>query len=74
MAFGGLLGSGNDITIMYGIGWRGTWAGGTYFKDVIWGTGDASCYVGYSYIILEWNDSNGDTAPQTNEVVFRIGR
>ena len=74
MTFGGLTGSGNDITIMYGIGWRGTWAGGIYFKDVIWGTGDASYYVGYSYIILEWNDSNGDTAPQANEVVFRIGR
>jgi len=74
MTFGGLTGSGNDITIMYGIGWRGTWAGGVYFKDVIWGTGDASYYVGYSYIILEWNDANGDTAPQANEVVFRIGR
>jgi len=72
----GLLGDSNDILIIYGISWKGTWGAGIYFKDVIYGTGDWSNpfqYVGYNYIILEWYDFDNNGLPIANELSFKAG-
>jgi len=64
-------GTGNDVLIIYGITWRGTWAGGIYYKDMFWGQlglYGSHFFVGYDYIILQWTDTNGDTYPTSNEL------
>ena len=60
----------NDILIIYGISWRGTWAGGIYFKEVLWGSSATWMHIGWNYAILTWNDTNGDTYPTANEISF----
>jgi len=58
-----LTGDKNEIMIIYGITWRGTWAGGIYFKNVIWKGWYAQDMVGYNYVIVRWTDSDNDGAP-----------
>ena len=72
----GLAGFFNDVIIMYGINWRGTWGAGIYFKDLIWGTGAWSNpyqFVGYNYVILYWEDSNNDAIPDGAEITLAAG-
>jgi len=56
----------NIIVIMYGFGWKGTWAAGIYFKEVILKNLNAysdNCYV------YHWVDSSSqDGVPQSSEV------
>jgi hypothetical protein len=61
-------GTGDDVLIVYGITWRGTWAGGIYYKDVLWETAESEYFAGFNYVILQWTDSNGDTYPTSNEL------
>lgn len=56
----------NLFVIMYGFGWRGTWAGGIYFKEVIshnFNDYSEDCYV------FHWiDDSAQDGIPQSSEI------
>jgi len=58
-------GSGNMVFIIYGYGWKGTFAGGKFFKFVMYpniGSYTASHYV------YKWNDSNNDGFVDMNEI------
>jgi len=66
---------GNTIFIIYGLTWKGTWAAGVYFKDVIYpdimqnpAKYDGSYFVGIWYDIA---DQQGylDGVPQLGEVI-----
>ena len=51
---------------MYGVGWKGTWASGIYFKEVISQNLD---YYTNSYYVFHWIDQNEqDGVPQSNEI------
>jgi hypothetical protein len=56
---------GNKILIVYGYGWKGTFAGGKFFKFII----DPN-RINYndSYYIFRWNDNNGDAFVDLNEI------
>jgi len=57
---------GNTFFIMYGIGWKGTWTSGIYFKEVI--SKNLSAYTN-DYYIFKWIDDNEqDGIPQSSEV------
>jgi thermitase len=56
----------NLIVIMYGFTWKGTWASGMYFKDVI--SKDFNAYS-ESYYVFHWIDDSGqDEVPQSSEI------
>jgi len=61
----------NRVYIMYGIGWKGTWAAGIYFKeryrDEI-GNLDKCCYV-FKWVDLERNGYK-DGYPQADEITM----
>jgi len=57
--------NGNKILIVYGYGWKGTFAGGKFFKFVIQPNIDN--YTG-SYYIFKWNDSNSNDFVELNEI------
>jgi hypothetical protein len=44
-------------TLCYGYGWKGTYAAGKYFDDVVY---PQLAQYTTSYIIVRWEDSNGD--------------
>ena len=58
--------NGNFVLIIYGLGWKGTFAGGIYFKEVIkpnLGTYTKSAYV------FKWTDAGVmDGVPQPSEI------
>jgi hypothetical protein len=57
---------GNFVVIIYGIGWKGTFAGGVYFKEVI--SNNMASYTDDVYI-FEWTDAGiGDGIPQKGEI------
>ena len=57
----------NTIFVVYGFDWKGTWAGGIYFKEVIsksLGSYPEACYV------FHWVDDLGqDGVPQSSEIL-----
>jgi len=57
---------GNTFFVMYGIGWKGTWASGIYFKEVI--SKNLSAYTN-EYYVFHWIDDNEqDGIPQSHEI------
>jgi hypothetical protein len=50
-------GDGRYIMLCYGFGWKGTYAAGKYFDTEIYS--NIASY-GCSYIIVKWEDSNGN--------------
>jgi len=57
--------NGNTVFIIYGYGWKGSFAGGTFFKSVIYP--NISSYT-HAYYIYKWNDTNNDGFPDLNEI------
>jgi len=57
--------SGNKVLIIYGYGWKGTFAGGKFFKFVIYPN---IANYSSSYYIFEWIDNNGDGFVDLNEI------
>ncbi len=57
--------NGNKILIVYGYGWKGTFAGGKFFKFII--DPDRINYNN-SYYIFRWVDNNGDSFVDLNEI------
>ncbi len=56
----------NTFFLMYGFGWKGTWASGIYFKQVI--SKNLSAYTN-EYYIFHWIDDNEqDGIPQSSEI------
>ncbi len=56
----------NTFFLMYGFGWKGTWASGIYFKEVI--SKNLSAYTN-EYYIFHWIDDNEhDGIPQSPEI------
>ncbi len=56
---------GNRVFIIYGYGWKGTFAGGLFFKSVIQpniNSYSSSCYI------HRWSDSNGDGFVDIDEI------
>jgi hypothetical protein len=57
----------NVFLFVYGIDWRGTWAGGIYFKEVIL---DHLPDYDEQYYIFRWVDDSGlDSVPQSSEII-----
>jgi hypothetical protein len=50
-------GDGRNMLLCYGFGWKGTYASGKYFNDIIYP--DLESYP-YSWIIVKWEDKNGN--------------
>jgi len=56
----------NTFFVMYGIDWKGTWACGIYFKEVI--SKNLSAYTN-DYYVFHWIDDNKqDGIPQSSEI------
>jgi hypothetical protein len=56
----------NAFFVMYGIDWKGTWACGIYFKEVI--SNNLSAYTN-DYYVFRWIDDNEqDGIPQSSEI------
>lgn len=58
-------GSGNRVLIIYGYGWKGTFAGGKFFKFIMYP--NISSYTN-SYYVFRWADTNGDGFVDLNEI------
>jgi hypothetical protein len=56
---------GNTVFIIYGYGWKGSFAGGEYFKSVIYP--NIGTYT-HAYYIYQWVDANNDGFPDLNEI------
>jgi hypothetical protein len=57
---------GNHIFIVYGYGWKGTFAGGKFLKFVIYPyIGNYTC----SYYVFKWVDDNGDGFVDLDEII-----
>jgi hypothetical protein len=59
----------NTFLVMYGIGWKGTWASGIYFKEVI--STNLDTYTS-GYYLFNWLDNNHDGIPQNHEICQKI--
>ncbi|MFC1505685.1 hypothetical protein ACFLQ6_01290, partial [Thermoproteota archaeon] len=57
--------SGNNIFIAYGYGWKGTFAGGKFFKFIIYP--EISNYTD-SYYVFKWIDINDNSFVELNEI------
>lgn len=57
---------GNTFLLMYGFGWKGTWASGIYFKEVI--SKNPEAYTNQYYIFHWVDDSKQDGIPQAHEI------
>jgi hypothetical protein len=55
----------NRILIVYGYGWKGTFAGGKFFKFVMYP--NIASYTA-SYYVFQWIDNNGDGFVNLNEI------
>jgi len=62
-------GNGNAVFVIYGYGWKGSFAGGRYFKSTIYP--NISSYT-HAYYVYQWNDLNGnnDGFPDLNEITL----
>jgi len=58
----------NTVLIIYGFDWKGTWAGGIYFKEVM--LENLSDYEEQYYIFHWVDDSDQDSIPQSSEIVM----
>ena len=58
-------GSGNAVFVIYGYGWKGSFAGGEYFKSIIYP--NIGTYT-HAYYIYQWVDANNDGFPDLNEI------
>jgi hypothetical protein len=56
----------NTFFLMYGFGWKGTWASGIYFKEVI--SKNREAYTNQHYVFHWVDDSKQDGIPQTSEI------
>lgn len=56
----------NTFFLMYGFGWKGTWASGIYFKEVI--SKNPEAYTNQYYIFHWVDDSKQDGIPQAQEI------
>lgn len=59
--------SGNEIFIVYGYGWKGTFAGGKFFKFIMYP--NISHYTG-SYYVFKWEDTNGNGFADLSEIIL----
>ena len=50
-------GGGRRLMVCYGIGWKGTYAAGKYFHEVVYP--NLASYR-FSWVVVKWVDSNGD--------------
>ena len=57
--------NGNKILIIYGYEWKGTFAGGKFFKFII--DPNKINYTG-SYYVFRWTDNNGDLFVDLDEI------
>jgi len=58
--------NGNFVLIIYGLGWKGTFAGGIYFKEVI--KPNLASYTKRAYV-FRWTDAGAmDGVPQASEI------
>ena len=58
--------SDNTFFVMYGVGWKGTWASGIYFKEVM--SMNLNEYT-KGYYVFHWVDGNqADGIPQSHEI------
>jgi hypothetical protein len=55
----------NLVFIIYGYGWKGSFAGGNYFKSTIYP--NIGTYT-HAYYIYQWVDANNDGFPDLNEI------
>ncbi len=56
----------NFVLVIYGLGWKGTFAGGVYVKEVI--SQDLASYTGDAYV-FQWTDAgSNDGVPQKGEI------
>jgi len=58
---------GNVVFVIYGYGWKGSFAGGRYFKSTIYP--NISTYT-HAYYIYQWIDANNDGFPDLNEITL----
>jgi len=56
--------SGNNVLIVYGYGWKGTFAGGKFLKSI---SSNISSYT-ESYYVFKWSDSDADDFVDLNEI------
>ncbi len=52
-----LYSDGRNVMLCYGFGWKGTYAAGKHFDTKIYSNFES---YQYSWIILQWEDTNGD--------------
>ena len=57
--------SGNRVFIVYGYGWRGTFAAGLFFPSVVYPNIDS--YLN-SWYVYRWQDANGDKFVDLDEI------
>jgi hypothetical protein len=57
--------SGNAVLVIYGYGGKGTFAGGQFFKAIIYP--NIASYT-HTYYIFQWNDANGDGFVDLSEI------
>ena len=62
----------NVVLIIYGFDWKGTWAGGTYFKEFV--ACNLNAYSQACYVFHWVDETIQDGVPQSNEIslVFAI--
>ena len=56
----------NTFFLMYGMGWKGTWASGIYFKEVM--SKNLEAYTNQYYVFSWVDDNQQDGIPQTSEI------
>jgi hypothetical protein len=56
--------AGNNVLIVYGYGWKGTFAAGKFIKSI---NSNIGSYTD-SYYIFKWSDTDGDSFADLNEI------
>ena len=67
-------GGGRWLMLCYGVGWKGTYAAGKYFHEVVYPS-LASCR--FSWVVVRWEDTNGDgfvNGPSDGDVYAVVAR
>ena len=59
--------NGNLVMIIYGFGWKGTFAGGLYFKNRVYPSIGTFTDAWYIY---RWADQNGNGFVELNEITL----
>jgi len=60
--------NGNFVLIIYGLGWKGTFAGGILFKEV---AKNLASYPSSAYVYKWTDDAGQDGVPQTSEIALK---